>query len=300
VQSIRSYASGDRIHCVLNQLRRERDDGGLSGAAFGRLSSEHPNMQQQPARDPEMGALWRKIYIPDAGGEWACLDYSQQEPRLLTHYAALCQCPGAAEAARQYRDDPTTDNHSMMAKLTGLPRKQAKNIFLGLCYGMGSAKLARECGLDTEWIWSERRKSNIEVAGPEAQRVLDRFNERVPYVRALAQLCEQRAKQNGFLTTLLGRRCRFPLREDGAGFDWTYKALNRLIQGGSADQTKAAMVAVDEAGYAVQLQVHDELDLTVANREEARRVADIMSNVVTMKVPSRVDVEVGPSWGEVT
>ena len=299
VQSIRNYAVGDRIHCGMNQLRRERDDGGLGGAAFGRLSSEHPNMQQQPARDPEIGPMWRSIYLPDDGGQWACLDYSQQEPRLLTHYADMCQCPGAADAAKRYRDDPTTDNHTMMAQLTGLPRKQAKNIFLGLCYGMGPAKLARECGLPTEWVWSEKHKKMVEVAGPEGKAMLDRFNERVPYVRALQQQCEVRAKERGYLSTLLGRRCRFPRKEGGgAGFDWTHKALNRLIQGGSADQTKAAMVAADAAGYKIQLQVHDELDLTVQDAAQAEQVAHIMRTVVELRVPSKVDVEVGPSWGE--
>jgi len=297
VESIRSYAIGDRIHCLLNQLRRERDDGGLGGAAFGRLSSEHPNLQQQPARDVEIGPMWRSIYLPDDDGQWACLDYSQQEPRLLTHYADLAGCPGATDAAKRYREDPTTDNHSMMAELTGLPRKQAKNIFLGLCYGMGPAKLARECGLPTDWKWSEKHKKMIELAGVEASAVLERFNEKVPYVRALQQLCEARAKERGYLVTLRGRRCRFPHKEDGS-VDWTHKALNRLIQGGSADQTKAAMVAADDAGYKVQLQVHDELDLTVTNREQAENLADIMRNVVQLRVPSKVDVEIGPSWGE--
>lgn len=297
VQSVRDYAIGDRIHCAMNQLRREKDDGELGGAAFGRLSSEHPNMQQQPARDPEIGPMWRSIYLPDDGGLWACLDYSQQEPRLLTHYAALVNCTGAAEAARVYREDPKADNHTMMARLTGLPRSQAKVIYLGLCYGMGSGKLARSCGLPTEWVHSSRQQRMIEVAGPEAQAVLDQFDARVPYVRQLSKRCETRAKERGYLTTAFGRRCRFPAKPDGT-FDWTYKALNRLIQGGAADQTKAAMVAADEAGHLLQLQVHDELDLTVSGPEQAEQVAEIMRNVMPMLVPSRVDIEIGPSWGE--
>lgn len=299
VESIRAYMTNGRIHCTLNQLRRERDDGGLSGAAFGRLSSEHPNMQQQPARDPEMGPMWRSIYVPNEGGVWACLDYSQQEPRLLTHYAEVCKCAGAHQAAARYRVDPTTDNHSMMAEITGLPRKQAKNIFLGLCYGMGSGKLAIQCGLPTRESWSEKHQRMMAVAGAEAQFVLDRFNERVPYVRGLAKLCEKQAMERGYLTTLMGRRCRFPMRSDKSGYDWAHKALNRLIQGGSADQTKAAMVEAEAAGYELQLQVHDELDLTVARREDADGLAEIMRNVVALRVPSKVDIETGPSWGEV-
>lgn len=297
VNSVRNYAIGDRIHCVTNQLRKEKEDGGLGGAAYGRCSSEHPNMQQQPARDPEMGPLWRSIYVPDEGGQWACLDYSQQEPRLLTHYAELARCKGAAAAAQRYRDDPKTDNHAMMAELTGLPRKQAKNLFLGKCYGMGGAKLCHELGLPTEWKFSAKLGKTIEVAGPEGAAIIDQFDRRAPYVKALAKKCEERAKQNGYITTILGRRCRFPKNDNGE-FDWCHKALNRLIQGGSGDQTKAAMVAGDREGYQIQLQVHDELDLTVVTREEAEGLAEIMRNVVPLNVPSRVDVEVGPSWGE--
>jgi DNA polymerase I-like protein with 3'-5' exonuclease and polymerase domains len=299
VASIRNYAIGDRIHCVLNQLRREKDTGDLGGAAYGRLSSEHPNMQQQPARDPEMGPLWRSVYIPDEGGLWARCDYSQQEPRLLTHYAELCRLRGAKEAADHYRNDPNADNHQMMADLTGLPRLQAKNIFLGLCYGMGSAKLAQELGLPTKWIFSRRWGRMIEVAGPEAKAVLDQFNRRAPYVKALAAKCETEADSKGYIRTLLGRRCRFPEKENG-GWDWTHKAGNRLIQGGGADQTKAAMIAADEEGFLLQLQVHDELDQTVGSEAEAVELAKIMREVVTLRVPTRVDPETGPSWGELT
>jgi DNA polymerase I-like protein with 3'-5' exonuclease and polymerase domains len=297
VASIRNYAIGDRIHCVINQLRKEKEDGDLGGAAYGRCSSEHPNMQQQPARDEEIGPMWRAIYIPDEGGQWACLDYSQQEPRLLTHYAELARCKGAAAAAERYRQDPKTDNHAMMAELTGLPRKDAKNIFLGKCYGMGGAKLCHEVGLPTEWKFSEKFKRTIEVAGKQGQAILDQFDRRAPYVKAIAKKCEERAKQQGYITTLSGRRCRFPQKENGE-WDWTHKALNRLIQGGSGDQTKMAMVAGDKAGYPIQLQVHDELDLTVPSREYAEGLAEIMRNVVKLNVPNRVDVEVGPSWGE--
>jgi DNA polymerase I-like protein with 3'-5' exonuclease and polymerase domains len=299
VQSIRDYAIGDRIHGVLNQLRKEKDDGSLGGAAYGRLSGEHPNMQQQPARDEEVGPMWRRIFIPDEGKLWACLDYSQQEPRLLTHYAEMTHCRGAMSAAQRYRDDPLTDNHQMMAELTGLPRKQAKNLFLGKCYGMGAAKMAKDCGLPTEWIMSPTHGRMIEVAGPEGKAIIEQFERRAPYVKELAQRCSNVANSKGYLKTVLGRRCRFPKNEDGKGYDWTHKALNRLIQGGSGDQTKAAMVAGDAAGYEIQLQVHDELDLSVTDRQQAEGLAEIMRTVVPLSVPSRVDVEVGPSWGEI-
>lgn len=297
VASVRNYAIGDRIHCLINQLRKENDEGDLGGAAYGRCSSEHPNMQQQPARDPEIGPMWRSIYIPDEGGLWACADYSQQEPRLLTHYAELANCSGAATAAQRYRDDPLMDNHAMMAELTGLPRKKAKNIFLGKCYGMGGAKLCHDIDLPTEWMFSKRLGRMIEVAGKEGKAILDQFDKRAPYVKKLADKCEQRAKEKGFITTLSGRRCRFPKNDKGE-FDWCHKALNRLIQGGSGDQTKKAMVDADRAGFALQLQVHDELDQTVTDRAHAEGLAEVMRATYPLRVPSRVDVEVGPSWGE--
>jgi DNA polymerase I-like protein with 3'-5' exonuclease and polymerase domains len=78
----------------------------------------------------------------------------------------------------------------------------------------------------------------------------------------------------------------------------TYKGLNRLIQGSAADQTKAAMVALHKAGFKLLLQVHDEVAISVDTVEEAREAADIMARAVTLEVPSRVDVETGPSWGE--
>lgn len=297
VASIRNYAIGDRIHCVLNQLRNEKEDGDLGGAAYGRVSSEHPNMQQQPGRDEEIGPMWRRVFIPDEGGLWACLDYSQQEPRVLTHFAEIAKCRGAAAAAERYRTDPKTDNHTMMAELTGLPRKQAKNMFLGKCYGMGGAKLCHDLGLPTEWKFSARLGRVIEIAGKQGQAIIEQFDRRAPYVKALATKCEDRAKAVGYIVTILGRRCRFPKNNDGT-WDWTHKALNRLIQGSSGDQTKAAMVAGDREGYPMQLQVHDELDLTVESAAYAEGLAEIMRDVVPLSVPSRVDVGVGPSWGE--
>lgn len=336
VDGVRKHLTGGRAHCSFNQMRRSKDDGtGEEGAAFGRLSSSNFNFQNQPARDPEIGPLWRSIYVPDEGGEWASLDYSQQEPRQAVHFAVKTgpQLLGdaahaaAVEAARRYREDPNTDFHQMMADMAGIERKPAKNIFLGLSYGMGGAKLCRDLGLPTVWrlSWKEGRKWRnhdfddaeearkrarmgrqagyntrmYEAAGPEGQDLMDTFDERVPFVRRMAKLCERRAESVGHINTLLGRKCRFPEMANGQ-IDNAHKGFNRLIQGSSADQTKAAVVAMEDAGYQLQLQVHDEVDMTVADRGEAERAAVIMENVVELEVPMRVDVETGPSWGEIT
>ncbi|UQS95127.1 DNA polymerase I [Pseudanabaena phage Pam3] len=346
---VKHHLTQGRIHCTFNQLRRQKDDGSdeTEGAAFGRLSSANPNLQNQPARDPEIGPLWRSIYIPDYGCEWASLDYSQQEPRQAVHSAieagpsviGQAAYDSAMEAARRYREDPKMDFHDMMTRMVNgedyeakhgkdafkQKRKYAKNIFLGLSYGMGGGKLCRDLGLPSAWrlSWTEGRKRRFkdfetreavadaatrgreagyrvsywEVAGAEGQAIIDQFDAQVPFVRQMATHMQGLAAKQGYILTLSGRRCRFPMKDDGE-YDWLHKAFNRRIQGGSADQTKMALVAMDEAGWPLQLQVHDEVDGSVESRKQAEEGAEIMCNVVKLHVPMKVDVEIGPSWGE--
>lgn len=590
-QSMKDHEIKGRIHCTFNQLRQERDDGDIKGSAFGRLSSTGPNLQQQPIRDvPE----WRTIFLPDDGGEWACLDFSSQEPRLITHYAELTGCRGGAEAAEACRTDPHWDNHSAMAgfingddysaeayrdgdsRMKAL-RTDAKTIFLGRClgkgtlvhtdkgrkpiesvtiedrlwdglefvshngvvrtgekacikiagvwmtptheimtpegwfqaqdlstrspqsgwcmealplngsswvreggsspssavapvvdallqagtiwspanrhavlsvvtkrflrhlhdtatcqipivkdfltgftqssvaalhartrvmasgasqcmplgleidmrfsdtwshfrggitralkltektttaitspeisallpnrrtcvietfdvmdagprnrfcvgdgmvvsncYGMGGGKLSRSLGLPTVWVvrdpyaprWttypvdSELGKAlqknagarPFEMAGPEGQVILNKFDRGVPYVKQLAKMVQNRAYKKGFITTLLGRRRRFPIHPETGKLWDGHKALNNLIQGGAADQTKLAMVLADEAGVRLQLQVHDELDLTIWDRKEAALLEEIMVAAIPLNVPTLVDIETGANWGTI-
>lgn len=309
-KSIRNHMVNGRIHATANQMVHTRKGGDAAGPKYGRISLSNPNLQNQPARDPEFAKLWRSIYIPDEGMTWMSADYSQQEPRMLVHFAELVGLRGAHDAAERFRNDPKTDNHAMMTRLIHpelahlddehddfqAARKPCKNIFLGLCYGMGGGKLAIDLGLPAE-TKKRRNGSSYQVAGPEAQRLLDRFDRAVPYVRKLAKKCEERANQRGYVTTILGRHCRFPIDADGK-YDWTYCALNRVIQGSAADQVKKAMVEIDAAGLPIQLQVHDELCSSVTGREMAEEYAKIMVDCVQLRVPSSVDIELGPSWGE--
>jgi DNA polymerase I-like protein with 3'-5' exonuclease and polymerase domains len=341
VNSIREHMVDGRIHCTFNQLRGSRDDNDeeTKGAAYGRLSSDHPNMQQQPARDPEIGPMWRSIYLPDDGGEFLKADYSQQEPRMAVHYAVLTHLgiarvksqsgwrevdadKSAREIADRYIADPGTDNHQMMAdiiagrKATKQERDNAKHIFLGLSYGMGGAKMCHKLGLPTivavrdpisrtvhdknslegQKLFEDGAFS-FEAAGPEGQAIIDKFDLNVPFVRVLGRKCQKAADRNGYIRTISGRKCRFPKRDDGK-YDWTQKAFNRLIQGSSADQTKMAIVALDRAGLPVQLQVHDEIDTTIENRKQAEDIVKIMLECCPLKVPSKVDMEIGPNWGD--
>ncbi len=318
VESIRTHAVGDRIHCTFKQMIGEDDSGDGGGARYGRLSCKDPNLQQQPARDPDIGPVWRQIYIPDEEGTIAVHDFSQQEPRWLVHYAELLRLPKAAEMAEKYRTDFTADNHDMMATLINpkwptLPKVQkkaerdaAKVIFLGLSYGMGPAKLAISLGLPTKMrSFTNKQGQLIEYlgAGDEAQALLDKFFKGVPFIRRLSWKCEEKAGRRGYIKTAEGRRCRFPRlsrpNRKGYWYDWAHKAGNRVVQGSAGGQTKTAMVLADEAGLRLQLQVHDELTHTIWNPQESLDCAEIMRNALPCNVPHKVDIETGPNWGEV-
>jgi DNA polymerase I-like protein with 3'-5' exonuclease and polymerase domains len=173
-------------------------------------------------------------------------------------------------------------------------------------YGMGKAKLA----------------NSLELPVEEAEELMRTFHEKVPFLRGTIDAVMNKINHHGSkgaIHTLLGRKCRFdlwepvawglhkalPKEEAAAQYGpqpirraMTYKGLNRLIQGSAADQTKAAMVALHKAGFRILLQVHDEIALSVNTVEEARDAAHIMATAVDLEVPSRVDVETGPSWGE--
>jgi DNA polymerase I-like protein with 3'-5' exonuclease and polymerase domains len=325
-----------RIHCKINQIAMENEDGEQAGARFGRLSCMNPNLQQQPSRD-EFAKEWRSIYIPNPGCIWGCLDYSQQEPRWVTHFAKATYVQpgsemskqlkfsgflkGAAEACQAYWDDPKLDNHTFMATLTGLKRSHAKIIYLGLCYGEGGAKLCHDLGLATAWaVQVEGRGRKVfatqddameycakagirprywECAGEEGQKIIDTFDQRAPFIRQLASVCKYMAETRGWIRTAGGRILHFPRRADGS-FDWTHKALNRVIQGTSADQNKEAMVAIDEQepDICMQLPVHDELDGSFEDIEQGRKAKKIASECMGQThVPFRVDDEYGANWG---
>ena len=297
IDTIIKHQHNGRIHAEAHSLRS--DDG---GTVTGRFSYSNPNLQQVPARNAEIGPMIRGLFLPEEGELWGAFDYSSQEPRLVVHYSSLLKLTGAQEFADQYNVDATTDFHQMAADIVGVPRKQAKDINLGLFYGMGKNKLAEQLGLEYE----------------DAKDLFKEYHGKVPFVQQLADYVVNRASKKGVIRTLLGRKCRFDKWEPNAyGLykpqtyedayaehgpaikrAFTYKALNRLIQGSAADQTKAAMVALHKEGITPLIQVHDELDISVAEPETASVIQEIMETCVDMQIPSVVDAEFGPSWGE--
>jgi DNA polymerase I-like protein with 3'-5' exonuclease and polymerase domains len=291
----------ERIHCQLHS----------TGTVTGRFSSSHPNLQQVPAHDPELAPLVRGLFIPEDGEEWVCVDYAQQEPRLLVHFASNTGNESAKFAQNLYKTDTQTDFHSMVAEMAGIKRKQAKTINLGLTYGMGKMKLADELGLSYE----------------DAEILFQKYHNNVPFVQALNNQVVAFASSKGYIKTLLGRRRHFNLYEP-AGYNnfgkpayvyekakeaykdmplkraYTHKALNCLIQGSAADVTKAAMLKIWENKVIdINLSIHDELDFSIPKTKEGeeklKEVVHIMKNAVKLNIPLQVDVEKGESWGEI-
>jgi DNA polymerase I-like protein with 3'-5' exonuclease and polymerase domains len=298
IDSILKFEHKGRIHADINQIRSDQ-----GGTVTGRFSYHNPNLQQLPARNKDLGPMIRSLFLPDEGCTWGCFDYSQQEPRLVAHYAALYKFPSVYEVIDEYNNDSSTDFHQMVATMAQIPRSQAKTINLGLFYGMGKAKLQAELGVSKE----------------KAAELFEQYHAKVPFVKQLINTASNRAQERGQIRTLLGRLCRFhlwepnvfemhkalpheeALQEHGPGIRraGTYKALNKLIQGSAADMTKKAMVDLYKEGIIAHIQIHDELDLSVESPEQAKKIIDIMENAVTLEVPNKVDYESGQTWGDI-
>ena len=330
IDTILKHSHNGRIHADINQIRS--DDG---GTVTGRFSYSNPNLQQIPARDPDTGPLIRSLFIPEEGCTWGTFDYSQQEPRLVAHYALRFDYDSAQVIADSYENDPSTDFHQIVADMANIDRKEAKTINLGLFYGMGKAKLQNELGVSKE----------------KADELFNQYHGQVPFVKELMTGVMEAAQNKGRIKTLLGRRCRFPKYEPILrGSDWgtfvpaqdhetilelqkmgpheldeegkvitdkdgnpkknywhknavrrafTYKALNKLIQGSAADMTKKAMIDLYKEGLIGHIQIHDELDFSIESESQAKKIKDIMENAVDLKVPNKVDYESGPNWGEI-
>ena len=295
IDTILKHEHKGRIHAEINQLRSDQ-----GGTVTGRFSYNNPNLQQIPARNKELGPLIRSLFIPEEGCQWGVFDYSQQEPRLVVHYASLQKMYAVNDVLDAYQDG-NADFHQIVAEMAQIPREQAKTINLGLFYGMGKNKLQAELGVSKE----------------KANDLFRQYHSRVPFVKQLMDSVMARAQDRGKVRTLLGRLCRFhlwepnqfgihkplphdaALAEHGPGIRraFTYKALNKLIQGSAADMTKKAMINLHKEGITPHIQVHDELDISVS--DNADKIKEIMESAVELEVPNKVDYESGPNWGTI-
>jgi DNA polymerase I-like protein with 3'-5' exonuclease and polymerase domains len=303
IDTILKHQHKGRIHADINPIRSDQ-----GGTVTGRFSYSNPNLQQIPARNKELGPMIRSLFIPEKNHKWGCFDYSQQEPRLVVHYAAttepICFDDSVGSIVDKFKDN-SVDFHQTVADMANISRTQAKTINLGLFYGMGKAKLQAELGLNTK---------------QEAEELFNTYHMNVPFVRDLMNYTSKTAQTSGSIGTLLGRRCRFnkwepnqfgmhkPMdfeeaeRTYGRGRirrAFTYKALNKLIQGSAADMTKKAMVDLYNEGIVPHIQIHDELDISIQSEEQSNKIIEIMENAVSLEVPNKVDYESGLTWGDI-
>jgi DNA polymerase I-like protein with 3'-5' exonuclease and polymerase domains len=339
IDTIIKYQYRGRIHADINPVRGEK-----GGTVTGRFSYSNPNLQQVPARNKDLGPMIRSLFLPERNHTWGCFDYSQQEPRLVVHYAAaspkLREDEEVKDIVSRFNKD-NVDFHQTVADMAGIERIQAKTINLGLFYGMGKAKLQAELGLSTK---------------EEAEKLFDKYHSRVPFVKDLMNNTSKDSQIQGYITTLLGRKCRFnswEVNEYNPGIltpamtkaeaeseslskqaeevkkrneyklelkeiteeevekeieklrprirrAFTYKALNKLIQGSAADMTKKAMLDLYEEKIIPHIQIHDELDISVEKgSNQHKKIIEIMEKAVKLNVPNKVDYESGENWGDI-
>ncbi len=303
IDTILKFTHNGRIHADINPIRSDQ-----GGTVTGRFSYANPNLQQIPARNKELGPMIRSLFLPEIDHKWGCFDYSQQEPRLVVHYAAttepICFDESVAKIVDEFKNN-SVDFHKIVADMAGISRDQAKTINLGLFYGMGKAKLQAELGLNTK---------------EEAEILFNQYHNNVPFVKELMNKTSQFAQTSGSIGTLLGRRCRFNKWEPATfgmhtamSFEeaertygrgrirraMTYKALNKLIQGSAADMTKKAMLDLHGEGIIPHIQIHDELDISVKDDNQAKKIVEIMESAVTLAIPNKVDYESGETWGDI-
>jgi DNA polymerase I-like protein with 3'-5' exonuclease and polymerase domains len=302
IDTILKHQYKGRIHADINPIRSDQ-----GGTVTGRFSYSNPNLQQIPARNKDLGPMIRSLFIPEVNHKWGCFDYSQQEPRLVVHYAAatepICFDDSVINIVKKFKND-SVDFHQTVADMADISRTQAKTINLGLFYGMGKNKLQAELGL-----------SKV-----DADNLFNKYHENVPFVKDLMNRTSNHAQASGSIGTLLGRKCRFdkwepntfgmhtPMSYEEAERTYgrgrikrafTYKALNKLIQGSAADMTKKAMLDLYKEGIIPHIQIHDELDISIESKEQAKKIIEIMENAVTLSVPNKVDFESGDTWGDI-
>jgi len=273
-----------RVHTSFNQ----------TVTATGRLSSSDPNLQNIPVRTP-LGRRIRQAFI--AGADDMSLlsaDYSQVELRVLAH------CSGDPALRRAFEED--RDIHRFVAAqvndvaeqdVTDAMRQQAKAVNFGIIYGLSAYGLSNQIGLPV----------------PEAERFIRSYFDRYPMVRRFIGATIDRARRDGFVRTLAGRRRRVEgINASGAARSAAERiAVNTVIQGSAADMIKLAMIDIHGGLPAVSararmcLQIHDELVFEVPHAERdavGRFVTERMRNALPLDVPVKVSLAVGRNWAE--
>jgi len=263
-------------------------------AATGRLSSSDPNLQNIPIRTPE-GRRIRQAFVAPPGSSLVAADYSQIELRIMAHLS------GDTSLLKAFAEDRDV-HQATAAEVFGIPldtvtadqRRSAKAINFGLIYGMSAFGLARQ----------------LSTGRSEAQKYVDLYFERYPGVKRYMDETKQKARDDGFVETIFGRRLYLPeiLSRNQALRQYAERsAINAPMQGTAADIIKRAMIEVDawlqtsKVPARLIMQVHDELVLEVADAAVDAVVQQVRQHMVRaaeLRVPLKVDVGIGRNWDE--
>lgn len=277
-------AASGRVHTSYNQAVTNT----------GRLSSSEPNLQNIPIRSEE-GRSIRHAFIAEEGCLLLSADYSQIELRVLAHLSADRVFCDAFARDEDIHTRTAAEVFGLFPQMvTQEMRRQAKTINFGVIYGQGAFSLARELGVSTK----------------VAKEFIDNYFARHAGARTFLDSCVREAEENGYVTTILGRRLPIPDIKSSNGNIRAFaqrNAVNYPIQGSAADIIKQAMVrVVDRMGREgmksrLIMQVHDELVFEVPEEEKLameRLVKHEMEHAVTLRVPLRVDMNFGRNWSE--
>jgi DNA polymerase-1 len=273
-----------RIHTSFNQ----------TVAATGRLSSSDPNLQNIPIRTP-LGREIRKGFVAAPGTVFLGVDYSQIELRILAHFSGdEAFVTAFTTGVDVHKQTASVIFDVAVEEVTPRMRAQAKTVNFATLYGQGAFSLARQLGISRE----------------EAKAFIDTYFERFAGVRAYLDAQVEKAKEVGYVETLMGRRRYVP---ELRARNWNVRqfgervAQNTPIQGTAADMIKVAMIRVQKAldegdtGARMLLQVHDELLFEVPEDEvEPVRdtVVSLMEGAMELNVPLVAEWGVGPNWYE--
>ncbi|HEX7081159.1 MAG TPA: DNA polymerase I [Gammaproteobacteria bacterium] len=263
-------------------------------AATGRLSSSEPNLQNIPIRTPE-GRKIRQAFVAPPGYRLLAADYSQIELRIMAHLSGDDGLRAAFEAREDIHRATAAEVFGVpLADVTPDQRRSAKAINFGLIYGMSAFGLSRQLGVERG----------------EAGRYIELYFKRYPGVKRYMDETRARARRDGFVSTVFGRRLYLPEINERNAQRRQYaerSAINAPMQGTAADIIKRAMLKIQQwlesAGEDARLimQVHDELVLEVREdraADVAREVARLMESAAELSVPLHVDVGIGANWDE--
>lgn len=262
----------------------------MVGAATGRLSSSDPNLQNIPIKN-EDGRKIRQAFIAKPIHKLVSLDYSQIELRLLAHFADV---PTLQEAFLNGEDIHTRTASDVfgipMTEVTAQLRRRAKVVNFGIIYGISAFGLAKQ----------------LNISNQEASQMINTYFSRYPGIDAYLRSFQRQARENGYVTTLMGRKVHIPGILDKNAMIRQFaerQAINAPLQGSNADIIKKAMIKIHEFLKTSQtkllLQVHDELIFEVPDvdvHEVPQKLKEIMENIVKLKVPLVVDIGIGDNW----